>query len=114
VAPLRSHREEVNFMENEKRALSWQEFVDSGFDGRDYKFPDFEGTYEASIACKRWDKNRNLLAYLDFNDGRKIMTSAWSEKNYLGLADIPLNTHVRVSFQRSAKGISYLRTVEVM
>jgi hypothetical protein len=101
-------------MENEKRALSWQEFVDSGFDGRDYNFPDFEGTYEATIACKRWDKNRNLLAYLDFSDGRKIMTSAWREKNYLGLADIPLNTHVRVSFQRSAKGISYLRTVEVM
>ena len=55
-------------MEKEKRALSWQEFVDSGFDGRDYEFPDFEGTYEATIACKRWDKNRNLLAYLDFDD----------------------------------------------
>ena len=105
---------EVNFMEKEKRALSWQEFVDSGFDGRDYEFPDFEGTYEATIACKRWDKNRNLLAYLDFDDGRKIMTSAWSEKNYLGLADIPLNTRVSVSFQFSARGISYLRSVEVI
>ena len=29
-------------MEKEKRALSWQEFVDSGFDGRDYEFPYFE------------------------------------------------------------------------
>ena len=101
-------------MDGEKRALSWQEFVDSGFDGRDYQFPDFEGTYEATIACKRWDKNRNLLAYLDFDDGRKIMTSAWSEKNYLGLADIPLNTRVIVSFQFSAKGVSYLRSVEVI
>jgi hypothetical protein len=109
-----TYRMEVNFMEKEKRALSWQEFVDSGFDGRDYEFPDFEGTYEATIACKRWDKNRNLLAYLDFDDGRKIMTSAWSEKNYLGLADIPLNTRVSVSFQFSAKGISYLRSVEVI
>ena len=42
-------------MDGEKRALSWQEFVDSGFDGRDYQFPDFEGTYEATIACKRWN-----------------------------------------------------------
>ena len=109
-----TYRMEVNFMEKEKRALSWQEFVDSGFDGRDYEFPDFEGNYEATIACKRWDKNRNLLAYLDFDDGRKIMTSAWSEKNYLGLADIPLNTRVSVSFQFSAKGISYLRSVEVI
>lgn len=114
VAPIRSHRKKVNFMEKEKRALSWQEFVDSGFNDRDYEFPDFEGTYEATIACKRWDKNRNLLAYLDFDDGRKIMTSAWSEKNYLGLADIPLNTRVSVSFQFSAKGISYLRSVEVI
>ena len=54
------------------------------------------------------------MACLDFDDGRKIMTSAWSEKNYLGLADIPLNTRVSVSFQFSAKGISYLRSVEVI
>jgi hypothetical protein len=96
-----------NDMENEKRALSWREFVESGFDG-------FEGTFAATIACKRWDRNKNLLAYLDFDDGRKIMTSAWSEKNYLGLADIPLNTRVSVSFQFSAKGVSYLRSVEVI
>ena len=25
-----------NDMENEKRALSWREFVESGFDGREY------------------------------------------------------------------------------
>ena len=52
-------------MDDEKKALTWQEFVDSGFDGRDYQFPDFEGTYEATIACKRWNKSRNLLVYLD-------------------------------------------------
>ena len=33
-------------MENEKRALSWREFVESGFDGREYQFPDFEGTLQ--------------------------------------------------------------------
>lgn len=46
-------------MENEKRALSWREFVESGFDGREYQFPDFEGTFAATIACKRWDRNKN-------------------------------------------------------
>ena len=65
-----------------------------------------------------WEKKENVMAYeivyLDFDDGRKIMTSAWSEKNYLGLADIPLNTRVSVSFQFSAKGVSYLRSVEVI
>ena len=44
--------------------------------------PTLKEPMRATIACKRWDKNRNLLAYLDFDDGRKIMTSAWSEKNY--------------------------------
>ena len=80
----------------EKRALSWQEFLDSGFDGRDYNFPDFEGTFEAEMVCKRWDKNSKLLVYLDFDDGRKIITSAWQDSNYKGLADIPFNTRVRV------------------
>ena len=40
-----------NDMEKEKRALSWREFVESGFDGREYQFPDFEGTFAATIAC---------------------------------------------------------------
>lgn len=26
-------------MDDEKKALTWQEFVDSGFDGRDFSFP---------------------------------------------------------------------------
>lgn len=99
-------------MENEKRALSRQEFLNSGFDGKDYKFPDFEGTFEATIACKRWNKHRNLLIYLDFDNGRKILTSAWNESNYLGAADIPLNAHVKVTFKNSAKGVPYLRSIE--
>ena len=101
-------------MANEKRALSWQEFLDSGFDGRDYNFPDFEGTFEAEMVCKRWDKNSKLLVYLNFDDGRKIITSAWQDSNYKGLADIPFNTRVRVTFQYSKKGISYLRSAEVI
>jgi hypothetical protein len=65
VEPKWSHTERGGETPMEKRALSWQEFLDSGFDGRDYQFPDFEGTFEATMACKRWDKNSNLLAYLD-------------------------------------------------
>ena len=49
-------------MSEEKRAYSWRQFVESGFDGRDYKFPTFEGTYTATIACKRWDKHNNVIA----------------------------------------------------
>ena len=62
-------------MENEKRALSWREFVESGFDGREYQFPDFEGTFAATIACKRWDRNKNLLAYRNLKQAKRLERS---------------------------------------
>ena len=99
-------------MSMEKRALSWAEFMESGFDDRNYRFPDFEGTFDATIAGKRWGKSKCLIVYLDLADGRKIMTSAWNERNYLGLADMPLNSPVTVTFVRSQKGAVYLRRAE--
>jgi hypothetical protein len=99
-------------MSEEKRAYSWRQFVESGFDGRDYKFPTFEGTYTATIACKRWDKHNNVIAYLDFDDGRKTLTSAWQSEQYHGLPDMPFGSRVRVTFGKSANGKFYLRGVE--
>mgnify|MGYP003216405641 CR=1 FL=1 len=95
-----------------KRALSWNQFVESGFDDSDYDFPDFEGTFTATIACKRWHKHSNLLAYLDLDDGRKVLSSAWSENNYYGLADIPIGSKIKVKFVRSKSGKCYIRSVE--
>lgn len=99
-------------MSEDKRAMSWKQFVESDFDGRDYHFPDFDGSYNAVIACKRWNKSRNLLIYLDFEDGRKILTAAWNQTNFYGLADMPVGTEVRVSFRFSAKGTSFLCSAE--
>ena len=95
-------------MDNEKRTMSWQEFKESGFDGRNYKFPDFEGTFNATIVCKRWNKSRNLLIYLDLEDGRKILTAAWNKTNFYGLADMPLGTKVKVRFATAKSGTTYL------
>ena len=99
-------------MSEDKRAMTWQEFVDSDFDGRAYEFPDFEGTCFATIACKRWDKRQNLLAYLNLDDGRKILTSAWQRDDYHGLGEMPIGTRVKVTFVKSANGNAYLREVE--
>lgn len=98
---------------DEKRALSWQQFMESGFDGREYQFPNFEGTFRAKLVCKRWDKHQKLVAYLNFEDGRKIVTAAWQNTNYMGLAEIPLGTTVELTFQASTKGVPYLRNVEI-
>ena len=102
-----------NDMENEKRALSWREFVESGFDGREYQFPDFEGTFAATIACKRWNKSKNLLVYLDLDDGRKIITATWNKDNFFGLADMPAGTRVSVRFKTAVStGKTYLNYAE--
>ena len=83
------------------------------YQDRDYRYPDFEGTYEATIVCKRWGKRNCLFAYLDLEDGRKILTAAWSDKGYLGLADMPIGSHITVTFVRSSTGMIYLRSVEL-
>ena len=102
-----------NDMENEKRALSWREFVESGFDGREYQFPDFDGTFAATIACKRWNKSKNLLVYLDLDDGRKIITATWNKDNFFGLADMPAGTRVSVRFKTAVStGKTYLNYAE--
>lgn len=94
---------------DDKRAMTWQEFVDSDFDGRAYEFPDFEGTCFATIACKRWNKSRNLLVYLDLDDGRKLLTAAWNTTDFYGLADMPVGTRVKVTFRIAASGKAFLR-----
>ena len=101
-------------MEDEKRAYSWQQFVDSGFDGSGYKFPNFEGEFPATILCKRWNKSRNLLTYLELDDGRKIITAAWNRDNFHGLADMPVGSKVLVKFKTVQTGQTYLVGAEKM
>lgn len=97
---------------NGKGAMTWSEFVESDFDGRDYEFPDFAGSYEATIACKRWNKSRNLLVYLDLDDGRKIITAAWNTDDFFGLTELPIGARVRVTFVESKSGRFFLRGSE--
>lgn len=102
----------VEEMRTEKRALSWQEFLKSGYQDSDYRYPDFEGTYAATLVCKRWGKRNCLFAYLDLEDGRNILATAWSDKGYLGLADMPIGSRITVTFVRASTGKTYLRSVE--
>ena len=104
--------ERVEEMRTEKRALSWQEFLKSGYQDSAYRYPDFEGTYAATLVCKRWGKRNCLLAYLDLEDGRNILAAAWSDKGYLGLADMPIGSRITVTFVRASTGKTYLRSVE--
>lgn len=71
------------------------------------------GTFAATIACKRWNKSRNLLVYLDLDDGRKIITATWNKDNFFGLADMPVGTRVSVRFKTAVStGKTYLNYAE--
>jgi len=97
---------------DDKRAMTWDQFLNSNFEGRDYEFPDFEGSYNATIACKRWTRNNDLVLYLDLDDGRKVITMAWADADYLGAADLPVGSNVLVIFVFSKSGRSYLDSIE--
>ena len=101
-------------MASDNKALSWDQFLKSGFDSSGYSFPESDDICVAVIACKRWDKHQNLIVYLDCDDGRKLTTSAWQNTNYYGLADIPVGARVQCTFRSSASGKCYLRGVELL
>ena len=58
-----------------KRALSNDEFYQSGINPYDYHFSKTEGQFIATLDSKRWGKKKNILAYFTTVDGLKIVAS---------------------------------------
>lgn len=77
-----------------------------------YKTNESDGVFVARLDCKRWGKKRNVLAYFTFEDGSKIMASAWQNTGYLGIPEIEEGAILTLTFERAKNGISYLRKVE--
>lgn len=42
------------------------------------------------------------------------MTSAWQNTDYLGIPEIPIESSIKVTFQKAKNGISYLRNMEMI
>lgn len=70
------------------------------------------GIFKARLDCKRWGKKRNILAYFTFEDGSKVIASAWQNTGYLGIPEIEEGTMLTLTFERAKDGISYLRKIE--
>ena len=83
-------------------ALSKAQFAQSGFDGRDYHFITEAGTFTAYLDLKVWGK-RCLECFFTFEDGRKIVACTFPEADYLGLADIPIGTNLRLTFEETVR-----------
>ena len=84
------------------RALSKAQFAQSGFDTRGYHFITETGTFTAYLELKVWGK-RCLECFFTFADGRKIVACTFQEADYLGLADIPIGTNLKLTFEETAR-----------
>ena len=51
---------------------------------------------------------------IDFDDGRKVVCSAYSSKNYLGMKDIEMGSRVEVSFAPNTNGKVQLTAIAVV
>ena len=96
------------------RALSKAQFAQSGFDTNDYHFITELGTFTAYLDLKVWGK-RCLECFFTFADDRKIVACTFPEADYLGLADIPIGTKLRLTFEETVRSKRiYLRNAEAV
>ena len=94
------------------RAYSFKEIRKHGICLDGYQTSERDGVFNACLDYKCWGKNRNILAYFTFEDGSKVMASAWQNTGYLGIPEIEQGAMLTLTFEKSKKGISYLRKVE--
>lgn len=80
----------------------------------DYNFMDEEGTFSATLVHKMFGKKNNMVIYLDFDDGRKIVSVAYKESDYLGIKDIEIDSKVEVTYEQSQSGIFRLVEINVI
>ena len=96
------------------RALSKVQLAQSEFDIRSYHFITETGTFIAYLDLKIWGK-RCLECFFTFADGRKIVACTFPEADYLGLADIPIGTKLRLTFEETVRSKHiYLRNAEAV
>ena len=77
----------------------------------EYTFMKEEGTFRAVMDYKGWG-NGCLTGYFTFDDGRRIFASAFQDRNYLGLTDIPMGAAVELTFKKAKTNNNiYLRRV---
>jgi len=106
-------------MTNEKRAFSSEQFQEYAMENPElelytYEFQNDEGVFSGVLIAKKWGKSRNLIAYVELDNGRKIMCSAYWSKEYFGFPDIPVGERVRLTFKKSRTGKINLTDVEVI
>ena len=100
---------------DEKKAFSKQQAIDLGFDYTAYEFNNEIGEFEGELVFKKWGKKANILAYVNLNDGRQIICTAFQNNDYLGLDDIEIGTKIKLVYDKRKKNDNvYLKDVIVI
>ena len=94
------------------RAYSFNQMYDLNICTDDYTTNEDEGVFIARLDFKFWGKKRNVLAFFTFENGSKIMASAWQNTDYLGIPEIEEGALLLLTFVKSKNGTAYLRKVE--
>lgn len=86
-------------------AYSKRQFARSDFDGTGYQLNEIEGVFAGTLTCKKYGKNKNVVAFVKLDDGRKIICTAYQKPgNYLGIPDIEVGTRIILEFKRTKQG----------
>ena len=86
------------------RILSKNQFAMSNFSRDGYEFNEIEGTFKGTMRFAVWGRKCNAIAYVELDDGRKIMCTAQQPDNYLGIPEIDFGTRVEVVYERGKRG----------
>ncbi len=81
----------------------------------DYSFMDEEGTYTGTIVYKLYGKRSNILAYINLDNGHKIIAVAYQKPyDYLGLKEIEVDSRVEAAFERTKRGLVRLKEINTI
>jgi len=90
--------------ENGRKAYTKEQFEESGFDASGYKYNAETGNFTGTLVIKRWCKEIHaLIAYIDFDDGRKIEQKIYPANDYLGITTIKMGSKVKLKYAKSPK-----------
>lgn len=95
------------------RILSRNQFAMSNFNREGYGFNEIEGAFVGTLQFAVWGRKFNAIAYVELDDGRKIMCTAFSQPDdYLGIPQIDFGTRVKVVYERNKRGNIRLKSIE--
>ena len=96
------------------RILSRNQLAMSNFSREGYEFNEIEGTFKGTMRFAVWGSKCNAIAYVELDDGRKIMCTAFQQPdNYLGIPEIDFGTRVKVTYERGKRGTIRLKSIQM-